>query len=528
MTLNTDLTLEEQVGELRRVIEDLETRLPRTSFFRRVGNPLAWKNPIAIPSGAITARLIATGAVTAEALAVSLAGLVDVVATLPTLPDTDYPTGKVVFLTSDNKLYRNAAGTWTKATDGADIVADTITAGAIATGAIGADEIAANAVTAAKIAAAAITATKLNILQIIVVGATWTDNSPSGGSIAWSGATVYYNGTEYTITNSNTALKYIWWSATTSNTTFQSSDTRPTLTDAEFMIATNNVGLHDLVWNATNPPTLSVNPGSLNFEALQSLFIYGDGIDGTVTISGNTTLTRDMSYDTLTINGGVVLSPAGFRIFVKNTLTNNGTIRDNGQSGATGGAGAASGNMGGGGGGGVGGNQGSGTGPNSGAGLTNALGGVGGTGGNATGVPDPNSIGAVGGAITTTRANRHGLMLLGDTAEIRGGTGAGGGGGNTPAGGGGRGGGGAGVIIIAAKTINNGSGTIEAKGGDGESSASGAGGGGGGGGAIVLVFRSLTVGTISVAGGAKGAIGGGVSEATAGATGLDLRIQQEA
>lgn len=54
--------------------------------------------------------------------------------------------------------------------------------------------------------------------------------------------------------------------------------------------------------------------------------VYGGGLDGNVTISVNTSLSGDMYYNNLTINSGIVLNPNGFRIFVKNTLTVNGTL----------------------------------------------------------------------------------------------------------------------------------------------------------------------------------------------------------
>lgn len=57
---------------------------------------------------------------------------------------------------------------------------------------------------------------------------------------------------------------------------------------------------------------------------------FGDGSDGNVTISTPTTLTRDMYYDNLTVND--VLTTANFRIFVRGTLTGNGSgvIQSNG------------------------------------------------------------------------------------------------------------------------------------------------------------------------------------------------------
>lgn len=70
-------------------------------------------------------------------------------------------------------------------------------------------------------------------------------------------------------------------------------------------------------------------------------FVYGTGMDGSVTLDGSTTvlsmapsasvytMTRDIYFDNLTINSGVRLNPSGYRIFVKNILTfggNNSTI----------------------------------------------------------------------------------------------------------------------------------------------------------------------------------------------------------
>lgn len=62
--------------------------------------------------------------------------------------------------------------------------------------------------------------------------------------------------------------------------------------------------------------------------------IFGDWSDGDVTISWNTTLARDMYYNNLTINAGIVLSPDWYKIYVRWTLLNNGTIRRNWNAGA--------------------------------------------------------------------------------------------------------------------------------------------------------------------------------------------------
>lgn len=60
---------------------------------------------------------------------------------------------------------------WTTATDGADILASSITAGKIAVGAIGADQIAANAISADKIAADAVTADKILVSDLSAISA---------------------------------------------------------------------------------------------------------------------------------------------------------------------------------------------------------------------------------------------------------------------------------------------------------------------------------------------------------------------
>lgn len=54
--------------------------------------------------------------------------------------------------------------------------------------------------------------------------------------------------------------------------------------------------------------------------------IYGMGNDGNVTISSNTALSRDMYYNNLTINSNIHLNTNGFRIFVKGTLTLDGSV----------------------------------------------------------------------------------------------------------------------------------------------------------------------------------------------------------
>lgn len=276
--------------------------------------------------------------------------------------------------------------------------------------------------------------------------------------------------------------------------------------------------------------------------AIAATILYGDGSDGDTTISGNTSLSRDMYYNSLTVNEGVTLTTNGYRIFVENTLTNNGIIDNsggnggNGSSGIEGSAGAAAGggsvgasgagvagkvqantaSGGSGGGGGIifiacrtlvnngtiranGGNagnpyngtdytQGTGVG-NSASTLANALGAAGGAGGNATG----NAGNPAGGtsAVTAPAASETGfrsspfltiLRLPSSGAQVKPGNG-----------------GGSGAVSVAL--------------GAPQQSAVG-GSGGGGGGVVILCTSVATYGTVQANGGSKSdgiAYGGGTA-----------------
>jgi len=289
---------------------------------------------------------------------------------------------------------------------------------------------------------------------------------------------------------------------------------------------------------------LTINDLSLNFQD-----VFGDGSDGDVTISGSTSLTRDMYYDNLTVEAAGNLNPNGFRIFVKGTLTNEGTIARNGNAGGNGGnagpiysgtggtAGAAlaSGSV-----------QGSiagkaGTAGGGGAGtmgdsVAKSLGadGVAGGFGNDPGNPAPQggAAGSKTGTIYNSISNFTAAYLMYDfyptpdylRSSAGSGSGAGGKGWGGRGGGGGGSGSPGGIIFLAAKNVVN-NGTISLIGGNGGNGGDGAvdgtyppnefaggGGGGGGGSGGVLVYinsASSGSGTISVAGGTGGTGGTG-------------------
>jgi len=76
---------------------------------------------------------------------------------------------------------------------------------------------------------------------------------------------------------------------------------------------------------------------TVNNSTLANQNMFGDGSDGDVTISADTSLSSDMFYNNLTIDSGFTLNTNGFRVCIKGTLTNNGTIGRIGTVGGNGG-----------------------------------------------------------------------------------------------------------------------------------------------------------------------------------------------
>lgn len=280
------------------------------------------------------------------------------------------------------------------------------------------------------------------------------------------------------------------------------------------------------------------------------IFSFGDGADGTVTISVDTTLTRDMYYASLTINSGFTLNPGGYRIFVQSTLTFVGTgkIARDGTSDLADGYLKGSATRGSGGAGGAPGSNGAAGG--NGASTTNSLGSDGhngGHGGDNGAVPMLGGVGGTGGTATAANvALKVGIQLAqlldvsstgatvkyGNSAGGGGGGGGNGGGGGSGQSGGAGGGGGSsgGIIAVYARYIVGAGGThFSANGGDGGNGGDasggviggvGGGGSGGNGGIIILVYNTVTnLGTISVTGGAKG-VKGTVGSSTNAADGV--------
>jgi hypothetical protein len=264
--------------------------------------------------------------------------------------------------------------------------------------------------------------------------------------------------------------------------------------------------------------------------------VFGDGSDNNVTLGSNTTLSRDMYYNDLNMNG-FTLNTNGYRVLIAGTLSGTGTISNNGgnASGTTAGTAAGTGTIGGGAAGGAGGgvsaagSAGSGVPALTRIGATAGAGGAGtGFGGGAAGSATVPAAGQGGftsgsyfGPMCSPITGMIGRDLLG--TAMRGGNGGGGGGGSASGTGGG-GGGGGGVLLVGVNAVT-GSVNFQAKGGNGgNATTNGGGGGGGGGGYIYFVYNGNNYapsgGGFDAAGGDPGAKNGTGTIGTVGNTGI--------
>lgn len=162
-------------------------------------------------------------------------------------------------------------------------------------------------VAATDISSFAVTATKLYTNVIVLSGDSWTDNSPSGGSIAWNSHTLVYGGASYTISAGSTSNTYVYW---TGGTTYQTSNTNPALADGQFMIATNTSGAHDLAWNALANAVI----GS---AYIQNLAVTNAKI---LEMTADKIRTATLSAQTITLAGSAIIRSDG----VTNSSSGNG------------------------------------------------------------------------------------------------------------------------------------------------------------------------------------------------------------
>lgn len=287
--------------------------------------------------------------------------------------------------------------------------------------------------------------------------------------------------------------------------------------------------------------------GHVHMQTWENLF--GDASDGTVTLDGTTTynnfsalasnvytLTRDVFASNMTVNNGVTLKTANYRIFCQGTLTvNSGGIvswNGNNASGQAGGPNQGQAVFFGGRGGGSGGTGVNGAGASGGGGVFGPASGNGGAG--TSGAAGSGTIPGITVAIATPFFRLpwgllNPMFVWNNGQNILGwGSGGGGGGSDASSNAGGGAGGGAGVIAIWAYNIVN-NGSIQAIGGAGANGTGGnAGGGGGGAGGLIVTYTVFIVsgsGTWLVTGGTAGTGSGTGANGVNGTAGLRLNQQ---
>jgi hypothetical protein len=146
----------------------------------------------------------------------------------------------------------------------------------------------------------------LNLIgRHMITGYTITPNSPGAGSVAWANLHMVYNGTNYDITDGNTALKYIWWSSTTTPTVLQTSNTKPVLQTGEVLLFMNIVGTPKVMLSDTNasmPQILSdgaVDTGSILANAVGSTQINANAITSAKLADGAIARTGQLAANTI-------------------------------------------------------------------------------------------------------------------------------------------------------------------------------------------------------------------------------------
>jgi hypothetical protein len=115
--------------------------------------------------------------------------------------------------------------------------------------------------------------------RVFLTGYTVTNNSPTAGSIAWADLHVVYNGVDHAITNGNTALQYVYFTASTTPTTLKSSATKPVLSDGDVLLFVNEGGVARNMLSDTNaslPRLVATN--AVDTDAIADSAVTGDQI----------------------------------------------------------------------------------------------------------------------------------------------------------------------------------------------------------------------------------------------------------
>jgi hypothetical protein len=267
-------------------------------------------NTANINPGAVTQALIASGAVGYQQFQTGLTP-VSIVASLPSLPNTNYPLNSVVSLTTDGKLYRNVSGVWTAAVNGADITVNTIPAVALVNNSITATQIAPVTITAAQIANNTITSGQ--IAAYTITAGQIAANTITAGQIAANTITAsqIQAGTittnqiaSNTILANNIAANTITAGQIAANTITAGQIQASTITSTQ--IAANTITASNILANTITASQIAA--GTITATQIASNTIVAGNI-ATGTITAASGILANASVGTLTIAGQAVTIP---------------------------------------------------------------------------------------------------------------------------------------------------------------------------------------------------------------------------
>lgn len=128
-------------------------------------------------------------------------------------------------------------------------------------------------------------------------------NTPTTGSIQWSGVDIIYDGISYAVGNGTTNKKYSYWLLSSPNV-LQTSDAYPSLTAADCLVFVNNGGVGISVLDASVMDGSIIVPGTIQSDALvagsiSSSHIAAHSIIG-LNIAANTITGDKLVADTVT------------------------------------------------------------------------------------------------------------------------------------------------------------------------------------------------------------------------------------
>jgi hypothetical protein len=185
-------------------------------------------------------------------------------------------------------------------------------------------EINANKVGTAQIVASAVVPSKITSYNFQLSAGTFTNNSPDAGKVAWANVKVVYNGTEYSITNGNCLVpdKHIYWKIATP-TVFSGSETIPAMGNDDFIVAFNDSGTANMVWNSTVVNGNRITAGSVTASNMAAHTITANEIAAR-TITANEIVTGTLTANeiaTNTITSDKVLNVGASKILINGATT---------------------------------------------------------------------------------------------------------------------------------------------------------------------------------------------------------------